>query len=127
MEWFYEKYKIPRVIGCIDGTHIGLQKPSSNEHMFFNRKGFHSLNVMVYNIRAINARYGGAAHDSFIWKHSEERKSLQERSQLNPKNNFWLLGTPDIRLNRGALHLTEVPEMVQVKAHLTRSTQRPDA
>lgn len=40
------------VIGCVDGTHFGLQKPP-NEHMFFNRKGFHSLNSMIvstYNI-----------------------------------------------------------------------------
>ncbi|XP_036325553.1 putative nuclease HARBI1 isoform X2 [Rhagoletis pomonella] len=34
-------------IGCIDGTHIGLQKPTQNEHMYFNRKGFHSLNAMI--------------------------------------------------------------------------------
>ena len=66
-EWFLQTYKIPGgndfffkfmsviknkllffiVIGCIDGTHIGLQKPTENEHMFFNRKGFHSLNAMV--------------------------------------------------------------------------------
>ncbi|XP_067612918.1 putative nuclease HARBI1 [Eurosta solidaginis] len=39
-EWFGEKYKIPGVIGCADGTHIGLQKPIANEHMYFNRKGY---------------------------------------------------------------------------------------
>ncbi|XP_036325552.1 putative nuclease HARBI1 isoform X1 [Rhagoletis pomonella] len=46
-EWFMENYRIPGVIGCIDGTHIGLQKPTQNEHMYFNRKGFHSLNAMI--------------------------------------------------------------------------------
>ncbi|XP_017463092.1 PREDICTED: putative nuclease HARBI1 [Rhagoletis zephyria] len=46
-EWFVEQYKIPGVIGCVDGTHIGLQKPTKDEHMFFNRKGFHSLNAMI--------------------------------------------------------------------------------
>lgn len=35
------------VVGCIDGTHIGLQKPTVNEHMYFNRKGFHSINAML--------------------------------------------------------------------------------
>lgn len=34
-------------MGCIDGTHIFLRKPSENEEMFFNRKGRHSLNVMI--------------------------------------------------------------------------------
>ncbi|XP_067633131.1 putative nuclease HARBI1 [Eurosta solidaginis] len=97
MEWFYEKYKIPRVIGCIDGTHIGLQKPSENEHMFFNRKGFHNLNVMIicdhqYKINVINARYGGAAHDSFVWKQSEQRIMLEEKFEINSNNNSWLLG-----------------------------------
>lgn len=37
------------VIGCIDGTHIGMQKPCDNEHMFFNRSGYHSLNIMIVN------------------------------------------------------------------------------
>ncbi|XP_054737823.1 uncharacterized protein LOC129244234 [Anastrepha obliqua] len=32
-EWFVENYQIPGVVGCIDGTHIGLQKPTVNEHM----------------------------------------------------------------------------------------------
>ncbi|XP_054734530.1 putative nuclease HARBI1 [Anastrepha obliqua] len=51
-EWFVEQYKVPG--GCVDGTHIGLQKPTANEHMYFNRKGYHSINAMVvssyYNI-----------------------------------------------------------------------------
>ncbi|XP_067616097.1 putative nuclease HARBI1 [Eurosta solidaginis] len=41
-QWFMDKYKIPGVIGCIDGTHIGLQRPSVDEHMYFNRRGYHS-------------------------------------------------------------------------------------
>ncbi|XP_036340026.1 putative nuclease HARBI1 [Rhagoletis pomonella] len=67
-ERFAEKYKIPGVVGCVDGTHIGLQKPIRDEHMYFNRKGYHSLNVMLIcdhtcNILAINCQYRGAAHD----------------------------------------------------------------
>lgn len=70
IEAFMTKYKIPGgkymylaevkviynyffkflVIGCVDGTHVGLQKPSNNEHMFYNRKGFHSLNAMVVSL-----------------------------------------------------------------------------
>ncbi|XP_065368832.1 putative nuclease HARBI1 [Calliphora vicina] len=94
-ENFMSKYNIPGVIGCIDGTHFGLQKPR-NEHMFFNRKGFHSLNSMIicdhqYTILAINSKYGGAAHDSFVWKESEERIHLEQEYNNNLRN-FWLLG-----------------------------------
>uniref|UniRef100_A0A1B0DMD8 Uncharacterized protein n=1 Tax=Phlebotomus papatasi TaxID=29031 RepID=A0A1B0DMD8_PHLPP len=50
--------------------------------MFLNRKGYHSLNVMVMcdhlaRIMAINGRYGGAAHDSFVWSHSAIRRRLE--------------------------------------------------
>ncbi|XP_053968904.1 putative nuclease HARBI1 [Anastrepha ludens] len=96
-EWFVEQYKIPGVIGCVDGTHIGLQKPTANVHMYFNRKGYHSINAMVvcdhtYKILEINCQYGGAAHDVFIWKHSDQRRVLEERFQDNRQDNSWLLG-----------------------------------
>ncbi|XP_046812423.1 putative nuclease HARBI1 [Lucilia cuprina] len=94
-ENFMAKYNIPGVIGCVDGTHFGLQKPP-NEHMFFNRKDFHSLNSIIicdhqYKILAINSKYGGAAHDSFVWKESEERIHLEQEYNNNLRN-FWLLG-----------------------------------
>ena len=45
---FYELYrKVPGVLGCIDGTHIGIIGPKGNQRGFLNRKGYHSLNVMV--------------------------------------------------------------------------------
>ncbi|XP_017492902.1 PREDICTED: putative nuclease HARBI1, partial [Rhagoletis zephyria] len=47
IDTFLSKYKIPGVVGCVDGTHFGLQKPTSDEHMFFNRKGFYSPNSMI--------------------------------------------------------------------------------
>ncbi|XP_017467601.1 PREDICTED: uncharacterized protein LOC108359991 [Rhagoletis zephyria] len=37
-DYFYLKYKIPSIIGCIDGTHIKIIKPSIDEHLFYNRK-----------------------------------------------------------------------------------------
>ena len=44
---FYRKFKIPGVVGCIDGTHIPILRPPLDEHMYFNRKGFHSINAMI--------------------------------------------------------------------------------
>ncbi|XP_061390004.1 putative nuclease HARBI1 isoform X1 [Musca vetustissima] len=96
MEHFCTKFRIPGVIGCVDGTHFGLQKPTENEHMFFNRKGYHSLNSMIicdhqHIITAILSKYGGAAHDSFVWKHSDERRLLEQMYTNNSFKNGWLL------------------------------------
>lgn len=46
---FHAKHKKkPLLLGCIDGTHIQLVSPRRDrEHVFMNRKGFYSLNVMV--------------------------------------------------------------------------------
>ena len=37
----------PNIIGCIDGTHVRIQAPSTNEHEYVNRKNVHSINVQV--------------------------------------------------------------------------------
>lgn len=44
---FYKKYNIPGVMGCIDGTHVQIIAPSINKHLYYNRKGKFSLNVML--------------------------------------------------------------------------------
>ena len=44
---FYDKGGFPGVIGCVDGTHVRIQAPSTNENDFVNRKGFHSINVQA--------------------------------------------------------------------------------
>ncbi|CAK1591151.1 unnamed protein product [Parnassius mnemosyne] len=46
-EEFQKKYNLPVVIGCIDCTHIAIVKPAEEEHAFYNRKGYHSLNVQI--------------------------------------------------------------------------------
>lgn len=43
----YVKHGIPSVIGCVDGTHVRIIAPSSNKHLYYNRKGYYSLNVML--------------------------------------------------------------------------------
>lgn len=45
---FYEKTGFPGVIGCVDGTHVNIFKPKFDvQHLYYNRKGNHSLNVMM--------------------------------------------------------------------------------
>lgn len=47
-EKFYQKANFPRVIGCIDCTHVRIISPGGeNAEVFRNRKGWMSINVQV--------------------------------------------------------------------------------
>ena len=46
-EGFYRKGGFPAVIGCIDGTHVRIQRPTEHENDFVNRKRYHSVNVQA--------------------------------------------------------------------------------
>ena len=49
---FFRLAGFPNVIGCIDGTHVRIQAPTTNEHEYVNRKNYHSINVQVtYNLK----------------------------------------------------------------------------
>lgn len=49
--YFLAKSKIPGIVMCVDGTHIKIAKPTGdNTHLFYNRKGFYSLNAMIVSI-----------------------------------------------------------------------------
>lgn len=47
---FLQKFGIPGVIGCVDGTHVGITKPHNDGNLFYNRKGYYSLNAMIVSI-----------------------------------------------------------------------------
>lgn len=48
---FFQKTGFPGVIGCVDGTHIKILAPSKqDQHLYYNRKGFFSLNAMIVSI-----------------------------------------------------------------------------
>uniref|UniRef100_A0A2H1W5I3 SFRICE_023918 n=1 Tax=Spodoptera frugiperda TaxID=7108 RepID=A0A2H1W5I3_SPOFR len=92
---FQRKFNLPGVIGCIDCTHIAIVKPHHDEHQFFNRKGYHSLNVQMIcdnNLKILNviAKFGGATYDSFIWASSQVERYMRELHQRGEQT--WLLG-----------------------------------
>lgn len=43
-----ESYNLPGIIGAVDGTHVAIVKPTGDvEHAYYNRKMFHSKNVLI--------------------------------------------------------------------------------
>ena len=72
---FYEKIHFSGVIGCLDGTHVGLliTAPHNYEVDYVNRKGYTPINVQVicdHLGKWINivARWRGSTHESRIFK-----------------------------------------------------------
>ncbi|XP_056023137.1 putative nuclease HARBI1 [Ostrea edulis] len=70
---FHNIAGFPGVLGCVDGTFIRIQTPVENEPDYVNRKGYHSLNVMMTcdtNFVIINgvAKWPGSCHDSRVFR-----------------------------------------------------------
>ena len=89
------------IIGTIDGTHIAINAPSSQDEeypafVYYNRKGFYSINTQVIcdsdmKILSANARFPGATHDSAIWGSSVIRRYVSSKYQQGVRS-MWLLG-----------------------------------
>ncbi|XP_050065584.1 putative nuclease HARBI1 isoform X1 [Aphis gossypii] len=98
---FFSKYGLQGVVGVIDCTHIAITPPKKNdelypEHIYVNRKGYHSINTQLIcdvNLRILNvsARWPGSTHDSHIWNESHVKTfmtSLHDRGFTS----YFLLG-----------------------------------
>ncbi|XP_037934599.1 putative nuclease HARBI1 isoform X2 [Teleopsis dalmanni] len=93
---FMQKFGIPGVVGCVDGTHIRMTKPHRDHHLFYNRKGYFSINAMIIcdykmTIRAVNARRAGSSHDSLIWCVSKAHDYFCQCYESGERGS-WLLG-----------------------------------
>ncbi|XP_036341308.1 putative nuclease HARBI1 [Rhagoletis pomonella] len=90
--YFFGRSGIPGVIGCIDGTHIKIVSPKKeHQHLYYNRKGFFSLNAMIVcdnamRIRYINAKYPGATHDANVFNMSALKQQLEEEYRSGERN-----------------------------------------
>ncbi|KAK5643411.1 hypothetical protein RI129_007256 [Pyrocoelia pectoralis] len=98
---FYETFNFPGVVGLIDCTHIAIFTPHINddeypEHIYVNRKGYHSINVQLicdHRLMIMNviARYPGSTNDAYIWANSNIQRvfrNIHERGNTN----YYLLG-----------------------------------
>ncbi|XP_071155445.1 putative nuclease HARBI1 [Mytilus edulis] len=80
---FHEQANFPHVVGCIDGTHVRIQRPTEDEPAYVNRKNFSSINVQAVcnhegKFTQITADWPGSVHDSHIFKTSSICKHLEE-------------------------------------------------
>ena len=78
---FQHKFGFPKVLGCIDGSHIPIVAPSINEPLYVDRKGYHSINVQAIcddNSRFIDAvvKWPGCNHDTFMWRQSGIKQGI---------------------------------------------------
>ncbi|XP_045031108.1 putative nuclease HARBI1 [Daphnia magna] len=79
---FAEIARIPGIIGCIDGTHIRLQRPTVHEKAYVNRKNYHSISVQGicdanHKFLSVCATKPGSCHDSSIFKCSTIGKKFK--------------------------------------------------
>ncbi|XP_025267356.1 putative nuclease HARBI1 isoform X1 [Camponotus floridanus] len=76
---FFNIARFPRVIGCIDCTHIKIQSFGGNNVEYFrNRKGYFSINVQAIcnanlEITDLVSRWQGSVHDATIFNNSRIR------------------------------------------------------
>jgi len=73
--------KLPGIIGVVDGIHVAIKAPATEEEAYYCRKGYHAVNCQVvadsdYLILDCVARNPGRDHDSFVWKHNSVRERL---------------------------------------------------
>ena len=72
---FYALSQFPGVVGVIDGSHIQIIAPHTNEAAYVNRHYYHSINVQyVFDAKEeiidIVANWPGSTHDSRILRES---------------------------------------------------------
>lgn len=94
---FWINTNFPGVIEAVDGTHIAITPPAKiREHLYINRKLYHSLNVMIVSdyygkILAVLANHGGRTHNARVWSSSRLSRHMLNEYE-NGRRNAWLLG-----------------------------------
>ncbi|XP_017466953.1 PREDICTED: putative nuclease HARBI1 [Rhagoletis zephyria] len=88
---FYTQTGIPNVIGCIDGTHIGIIAP--NDCKYLTSMCINCILACDHDmlIRFVDAPYAGSTHhDSFVWNSSSLKRYLENTYKRGAKNSAYL-------------------------------------
>lgn len=98
---FMEMFRFPGAVGCIDCTHVSIFPPNNldpefPEHIYVNRKSYHSINVQLIcdadkKIINVNAKFPGSTGDGYIWSNSNVNPIMEELYRRYP-NSYYLLG-----------------------------------
>ncbi|KAK7939911.1 hypothetical protein WMY93_003237 [Mugilogobius chulae] len=117
---FFFKSGLPGCVGCIDGTHVRIQAPSQDEHLFVNRKGFHSINVQIacredMMIFDVVAKWPGSTHDARILRESSLYREFEEG-----RINGMLLGDSGYPLKRWLMTPVQAPRTPQERRYNTK-------
>ncbi|XP_067216641.1 uncharacterized protein [Linepithema humile] len=93
---FFSK-RIPQLLRAIDCTHIRIEKPSTSEQLYCNRKKFFSIHLQAIvdsNMRFTNVYIGepGSLHDARILKMSLIYERANEEKETVFPNDTFLLG-----------------------------------
>lgn len=83
--YFQQIKGFPNVIGCIDGTHIRIDRPKESAESYYNRKDFFSIQMQIvcnHKRKIIDVFIGfpGSVHDARIFRNSPLIEKL-----LNPE------------------------------------------
>ncbi|XP_061166748.1 putative nuclease HARBI1 [Saccostrea echinata] len=113
---FYGIAHFPNTVGAIDCTHIRMKAPTTAEHIYVNRKNYHSINIQGVcdsTLKFLNvvARWPGSTHDAFIWFNSELKRLFVNGTITEG----WLLGDSGYPLRPWLLHVTPVLNHSQAK------------
>ncbi|CAC5390379.1 HARBI1 [Mytilus coruscus] len=78
--------EFPNLIGVIDGTHVRIQAPTTDEASYVNRKGYHNINVQAVcdadgKFTNINTSWPGNAH--YLHSFVDELPKDQEEEMPN--------------------------------------------
>ena len=79
---FESKYGMTQAFGCIDGTHVPIQRPLVNSQDYFCYKQFFSLSVQAicdYRGYFMDAecRWPGSVHDAKVFANSSVNRKLR--------------------------------------------------